>query len=1301
MPTIPQYSPGYGRVYYGPSLQDPRFSPQMWTSAEQEDFYAEQYPTSGMLGKGAAFAGAIAMGYAQWGKGRVWDLYARGARAIEEYSPAYILRTFNIAPFLSQFETPVRAGFNLPASMFLAEGEGTRYLAEYYASLIGHRNYPGVGTTYRRILTEGLRFEQGKLFWGQGKEVALPFASAIRVSPEASAKLPASWARIVGAQIDRPEVFFGKVQPFEALKDFRLPTVEGMPTTVVGGHTRGQAAWRHASAWGTAMVSRFNTLLRLPAQMPPFDTAFRKGQNVVEKFTETLFGKGIRPTLAVPESTGGRMMVDLLKKYGVYLPLAYMGYQTLDWLVRGSPLTSGTVFEEGLTVAAGTAITRANVLAAEIAQATGLQSYREWQESLAPGSTDFSRLMAFPIMGAMFGSGAAYALKVGHMARSQYRDKLPVVEARKLAEDWASQFGQNAELAKFGRYVTREEGLYSKPGKLGDLWRKIAKPVGDESGELSFKLFRRVGPVKLAAIVGGAAGLLSVLPFLPGSLIPEKSPEELERIYSGEQEVPIRRGRWWEFGRSAFEGQRIAYFRPHWYARMRMNAKEEGIWGDDAYRLSPIQRWFQEEFTYNVEDMHYYDRPYPITSLPFEDVPFVGPILAGTVGRLIKPERLMHEDEWMSLRGTAVEPPRFGQRVATEIGQTPGGVPESPYNTTGLVGEQVYRLQEMIGLPGFSMMSIKEWLTGTPDWFDQRERLESSRRMTGFERSYWDLELGGLMGTTEAFRRLFPHRRRQIPLYNPIPNMMPGWLPGPGEKSPDFLHGDPYVKVPEGELRLPGRGYEARFPELEGVAPEDYPLIHKYKILADVAPYTENFKEHLHMVRKARKEDSWSEYEERIYQQTQNQLQQRKTKVEFQEYQHLTSMGDIFGEDHYDGEDSAGLVGAINRLKADKDVESGVFSKYYGGYWELLSHNAETVLDQMTPMSPGSKLVHQRTAIEHYERMQFYGTQNAFWNHPFRDFVRPSFWLGAQAVGYEGVPSHIARRRELEEYFDILKYVKFSRLSNIARENQDYAALRDFESKKDETLFGLDPYTRNFSAIFRSLPRRDRDYFNAFAGAQTEEERSRILELVPRNEKALYVARWKLAFADEVRRAKKGDLLSKSEMDEADELIGQIYDEARTEGFPSDKELYAQYLETRMRGEGYGDWYRRTHLLTQLTSLPGPDWVGWHPSVDLDDVKLKVVQNWGEDMHEYDLWPSRAQQMVNKPYINQEAIAPIIGGETLSRNEIHGRINQLLMVNKMGGDVFVRTSFGPAGADSVNMQISQEPQYSFARREWF
>jgi hypothetical protein len=69
---------------------------------------------------------------------------------------------------------------------------------------------------------------------------------------------------------------------------------------------------------------------------------------------------------------------------------------------------------------------------------------------------------------------------------------------------------------------------------------------------------------------------------------------------------------------------------------------------------------------------------------------------------------------------------------------------------------------------------------------------------------------------------------------------MPSWLPG-DDYMTNFKVGDPYVRIDDGYARLPGAGYEALHPELKGVNPEDYPDIHKLRILSDVAPYSREY----------------------------------------------------------------------------------------------------------------------------------------------------------------------------------------------------------------------------------------------------------------------------------------------------------------------------------------------------------------------------------------------------------------------------------------------------------------------------
>ena len=55
------------------------------------------------------------------------------------------------------------------------------------------------------------------------------------------------------------------------------------------------------------------------------------------------------------------------------------------------------------------------------------------------------------------------------------------------------------------------------------------------------------------------------------------------------------------------------------------------------------------------------------------------------------------------------------------------------------------------------------------------------------------------------------------------------------------MHGDPYAKVAKGEQRLPGDAYE----KLYGVrkdAQGNYSALDRYRILADVAPYSDQYR---------------------------------------------------------------------------------------------------------------------------------------------------------------------------------------------------------------------------------------------------------------------------------------------------------------------------------------------------------------------------------------------------------------------------------------------------------------------------
>lgn len=133
-------------------------------------------------------------------------------------------------------------------------------------------------------------------------------------------------------------------------------------------------------------------------------------------------------------------------------------------------------------------------------------------------------------------------------------------------------------------------------------------------------------------------------------------------------------------------------------------------------------------------------------------------------------------------------------------------IPVSARGGEDIVSDTRRDMQELAGFYGFS--------TGTVIGEDRtisKPRIQSSMDMDSYSRAFWDKNLGGYGGDlSEMFRRFVPKKpfNQAKAELNPIRNTMPTWLPG-REYYIDFQHGDPYAKVPNGEYRLPGAGYEA------------------------------------------------------------------------------------------------------------------------------------------------------------------------------------------------------------------------------------------------------------------------------------------------------------------------------------------------------------------------------------------------------------------------------------------------------------------------------------------------------------
>lgn len=197
------------------------------------------------------------------------------------------------------------------------------------------------------------------------------------------------------------------------------------------------------------------------------------------------------------------------------------------------------------------------------------------------------------------------------------------------------------------------------------------------------------------------------------------------------------------------------------------------------------------------------------------------------------------------------------------------------FSTQGVFRDVRYNFSEMAGMYGF--------LTNTATGFDERARipvLESSERFSSYADAFWDKNLGGLGGdASEIFRRYVP--REKSTHYNPIRNDQPGWMPGMNYFI-DFQHGDPYSKIANAEMRLPGEAYDKLYNTRKDQY-GNYSALDRYRILADVAPYSDEFRLARKEVALLNQNGILSESQQAEYRQIREQVSAKMQKKQFYE----------------------------------------------------------------------------------------------------------------------------------------------------------------------------------------------------------------------------------------------------------------------------------------------------------------------------------------------------------------------------------------------------------------------------------
>ncbi len=307
-----------------------------------------------------------------------------------------------------------------------------------------------------------------------------------------------------------------------------------------------------------------------------------------------------------------------------------------------------------------------------------------------------------------------------------------------------------------------------------------------------------------------------------------KTYEQLESEYAGEEEVAIVKGKGWLLGSTPWQGNKVVGWKPNWYVEAQSRWKaSDSLYGSEVRKLMheplPVLNFNIGDVVdpYFMERQHYFTRPYPVTGGFLSEAPLgIGAALDATIGKILKPKKIMHsaflkgDDTAEYSPVTAMPVPR--QSEQSVFMKSAGAMnPRMGHNRSNFMGAYVYannknygqqladeslrNMENAMGLVGFAGRTMR---TALSEKETVHPTLETAGRMASMSRSYADMNTGGLGTISEAMRRFVYRPDSKRYGVNPIPNMLPNWLPG------RFLTGDAYEKVIKGEIRLPGTAYE-------------------------------------------------------------------------------------------------------------------------------------------------------------------------------------------------------------------------------------------------------------------------------------------------------------------------------------------------------------------------------------------------------------------------------------------------------------------------------------------------------------
>lgn len=377
-------------------------------------------------------------------------------------------------------------------------------------------------------------------------------------------------------------------------------------------------------------------------------------------------------------------------------------------------------------------------------------------------------------------------------------------------------------------------------------------------------------------------------------------------------------------------------------------------------------------------------------------------------------------------------------------------------------------------------------------------------------------------------------------------------------------------------------------------------------------------------------------------------------------------------------------------VKDDDSATSTV--ALYGDNQRRLGELTERIVHDIMPTLPvlnvvADKFLRVQSPAEAYEREVFSKSWRS-WENPITGWVQPMLentasknpllsavhgmgigalaygknrwkgaWLGALAFGglaggrtildvgsslfgeeYDiWVPKRRRKERDINEYFDRLKYVKYRGLYEAAaeeareREGVDLAAIQAEGREADQMKNGLESYLNTWKkwlTIEKKIGVPNEEEYNiALSDIRTRlnegDENRQFARVGPYTALAL---RYRDEYESTLYAAGMGETYDYNKIYRALPAKDKQYFTEFQKASPRERQrilelvpenqrpIYQRYFGMKSEKPMENDEYFARH------NLPTAGWEGWDPSTSLDSIKLKVMRNEGVELTEANFW---------------------------------------------------------------------------------